>query len=209
MNKPLTNTLCACISIYMFSIPSAANANWSIKTLDALRENNNPSYGHFLDHAIAINDFGQVVGESNFTAFNTEPNNSGMADLGTLSGRLSSTSAINDFGEVVGRAHIANGKYHAFLFSHGGITDLSLLPVAVSAGYNFIDVTDINNNGQIIGNAITNYGFSEMFLLSYTPDTVFDPKPIYIPPVPEPSTYLTLLAGMIVLGFVSRRKMAS
>lgn len=50
------------------------------------------------------------------------------------------------------------------------------------------------------------HGNTEAFLLSYTPDTVFDPKPIYIPPVPEPETYLMLLVGLGLIGYLARRR---
>ncbi|PTQ74711.1 putative secreted protein with PEP-CTERM sorting signal [Nitrosomonas oligotropha] len=51
------------------------------------------------------------------------------------------------------------------------------------------------------------HGNTEAFLLSYTPDTVFDPKPIYIPPaVPEPETYLMLLGGLGLIGCLARRR---
>jgi len=47
-------------------------------------------------------------------------------------------------------------------------------------------------------------------LLSYTPDTVFTPNPIFIPPppppIPEPETYFMLLAGLGLLGFVAQRR---
>lgn len=45
-----------------------------------------------------------------------------------------------------------------------------------------------------------------LFLLSYTPDTLFDPKPIYIPPVPELSPYGMLLTELGLLGFMAHRR---
>lgn len=51
---------------------------------------------------------------------------------------------------------------------------------------------DINNHGQMVGFGTNKEGGTEAFLLSYTADTVFDPQPIYIPPVPEPETYMML-----------------
>jgi probable HAF family extracellular repeat protein len=157
---------------------------------------------------VDINNSGQAVGEfgspTGFGAFITGPNGIGMTDLGTLGGQNSNATGINDFGEVVGRAETANGEYHAFLFSHGGLTNLNLLDVMVATGWMDIQVIDINNKGQILGNAFDpNTGSEHGFLLSYTPDTIFDPQQ-YIPssPIPEPSTYLMLLAGLGLLGFV-------
>ena len=159
--------------------------------------------------AFGINDSGQVVGYSSADffkqAFITGPNGIGMINLGTLGGDFSEAHGINNAGEVVGVAATATGESHPFLFSHGGITDLSLLAPVVAAGWTDIDVSSINNNGQMVGDGIHN-GHYEAFLLSYTPDTVFDPKPIYIPPVPEPETYLMLLAGLGLIGFIARRR---
>ena len=135
-----------------------------------------------------------------------------MTDLGTLGGKSSQAGngeflnegGINDFGEAVGVAETANRGLHSFIFSHGGITDLSLLAPVVAVGWTDIVVNSINNNGQMVGYGDHN-GNSEAFLLSYTPDTVFDPKPIYMP-VPEPDTYLMLLAGLGLIGYLAHRK---
>jgi probable HAF family extracellular repeat protein len=88
--------------------------------------------GRPFNIATGINDSGQVVGysytaASDFHAFFTGPNGTGMTDLGTLGGQTSQAFDINDSGEVTGLAEISPGGYHAFLYSHGGITDLSLL----------------------------------------------------------------------------------
>lgn len=128
-----------------------------------------------------------------------------MTDLGTLGGDWSWASGINDSGEAVGLAETADGGFHSFIFSHGGITDLSLLAPVVAAGWTSIVVSSINNNGQMVGHGFHNSS-DEGFLLSYTPDTVFDPKPIYIPPVPEPETYLMLLSGLGLIVCLARRR---
>lgn len=62
-------------------------------------------------------------------------NGVGMIDLGTLDGKSSNASAINDSGEVVGNSETANGDSHAFLYSHDGMTDLSLLAPVIASGY--------------------------------------------------------------------------
>ena len=62
-----------------------------------------------------------------------------MIDLGTLfgtaepppsgTGLFSFATAINDRGQVVGWSRTAAGPTHAFLYSHGTMTDLnSLIP---------------------------------------------------------------------------------
>ena len=162
-----------------------------------------------------INNKGQVVGFSNakgwlnYNAFVTDENGENMINLGTFGGYSSVARAINDSGEVVGFSFTGNGSnehVHSFLYSHGGITDLSMLDVVLSAGWTDIDVMDINNHGQMVGSGRLG-GVQQGFLLSYTPDTKFDPKPIFIPsPVPEPSTYAMLLAGLGIIGFMRAKR---
>jgi len=167
-----------------------------------------------------INNFGQVVGSASFVtdprfsfylnAFITDPEGTGITNLGTLGGQGGSgASAINDLGEVVGTASALNSyEPHAFIFSHGGMTDLSLLDPVVASGWSYVNPVDINNNGQIVGHGLDSNGHLRAFLLSYTPDTVFTPNPIFIPPppVPEPETYAMLLAGLGLIGFMARRR---
>lgn len=162
--------------------------------------------GGRLSFATGINESGLVVGRSNSGysgahAFITGPDGIGMTDLGTLGGRDSSSNDINDSGEVIGWVRTADGTIHAFLYSHGGMTDLNLLEAVIASGWTNLEVSNINNNGQIVGTGIDITGQHRAFLLSYTPDTVFDPSPILIP-VPEPSTYLMLLVGLLgILGW--------
>lgn len=168
--------------------------------------------------ANSINNSGQVVGNVGelsdiyyHDAFITGPDGMGMTNLGTLGGYFSDALSINDAGEAVGWAETANGDFHAFLYSHGGITDLSLLDVVIAGGWESISTAiDINNNGQIIGSGVNAHGVSEAFLLSYTPDTIFTPNPIFIPPppppIPEPETYLMLLAGLGLMGLMAWRR---
>ncbi len=149
--------------------------------------------------------FSLIIGFS-LHAFITGSNGIGMTDLGTLGGYHSGASGINDSGEVVGVADTAHGESHSFIFSHGGMTDLSLLAPVVAAGWTDLYASSINNNGQIAGYGNHN-GNKEAFLLSYTPDTVFTPSPIFIPPpIPEPETYLMLLGGLGLIGYLVRRR---
>lgn len=165
-----------------------------------------------------INESGQVVGAvwdthfGEYLAYVTGPNGVGITNLGTFGGNGSYVNGINDLGEIVGVASTAVGlnNNHAFLFSHGGMTDLSLLDIVVAAGWTNLWVTDINNNGQMVGNGVNSSGEAQAFLLSYTSDTVFDPQPIFIPsPIPEPETYAMLLVGLGLIGFMARRRKAA
>lgn len=163
-------------------------------------------------YANDINESGQVVGGSSrefgffSQAFITGEDGEGMINLGTLGGRASGAIAVNDDGIAIGHSTISlrSDDFHSFIYAGGGLTNLNTLPEVLNSGWTDIFVTDINNNGQIIGSGMLN-NEKHSFLLSFTSDTVFTPQDFYIPPVPEPSTYLMLLAGLGLLGFVARK----
>jgi probable HAF family extracellular repeat protein len=100
--------------------------------------------------ADAINDAGQLIGESYTTsgsehAFFWDPE-SGMIDLGTFGGDESCTSAINSAGQVVGSSETASGDGHAFIWdSKNGMIDLGTLGGRTSGAF------AINNAGQVAG----------------------------------------------------------
>lgn len=174
-----------------------------------------------------LNTSGNVIGdlllptpEGDYRqAFVTGPNGIGMTTLGTLGGKYAVPTDINDARQIIGISTLENGAesgvLHSFLFVDGGMVDLSVLDVVVSAGWTNIIAVGINNNGQIVGygNLSDDPSHLHSFLLSFTPDTVFDPNPIFIPelpllplPVPEPQTYAMLLAGLGILGFMAQRR---
>ncbi|OQW40794.1 MAG: hypothetical protein A4S08_04050 [Proteobacteria bacterium SG_bin4] len=150
-------------------------------------------------------------------AFVTGPNGIGMTTLGTLGGKYAFPTDINDAGQIVGVSTLESGVQHSFLFIDDGMVDLSVLDVVVSAGWIDLIATGINNNGQIVGFGKLSDDPSHLhsFLLSFTPDTVFNPNPIFRPelpdipipqpPVPEPQTYAMLLAGLGLVGLMRRR----
>lgn len=147
------------------------------------------SYSYALD----INNSGQVVGASSTSdgaqAFITGSDGNGMASLGTFGGTESEAAGINNTGQVVGWADTVSST-DALLYSDGVLTDLSLLAPVVSAGWSDLRATAINDKAQIAGYGILN-GAEQAFLLS---------------PVPEPETYVMLLAGLVLLGLMSYRR---
>ena len=81
--------------------------------------------GEVQSFAYAINNSGQIVGESDTADGYRRAflySNGTMSDLGTLGGQYSSAYGINDAGQVVGQADAANGGQHAFLFANGSMT---------------------------------------------------------------------------------------
>jgi len=121
--------------------------------------------------AYAINNNGQVVG------YASPPNSSvhaflysggKMTDLGVLFDS-SVAEAINNFGVVVGTADVllSNGTTanHAFIYSGGKLQDLNNL-IPPGSGWVLTEATGINDNGQIVCNAINANGYTHAFLLN-------------------------------------------
>ncbi len=65
-------------------------------------------------------------------------------ELGTLGGARTLPTAVNDRGQVVGSAELADGRWHAFLWQDGVMTDLT--PDAHSS-----TATDVSNAGLVSG----------------------------------------------------------
>ncbi|MBN4005747.1 PEP-CTERM sorting domain-containing protein [Nostoc sp. LPT] len=111
----------------------------------------------------AINDFGQVVGESKKSVYGSDyaflwSDATGMQNLGTLGGESSVANAINNLGQVVGSAETKEGEFHAFFYSGSGeLQDLTTLGGLSSAN-------DINDSGQIVGSKQTQSGQNHPFL---------------------------------------------
>jgi probable HAF family extracellular repeat protein len=158
-------------------------------------------------YAYAINDAGQVVGQSytvneQWHAFRTAAN--GMitpdSDLGTLGGPTSDAHGINSLGQAVGRADtdvIINGSFyrsHAFIADPGGgIIDLNTL-IPTDGGWELFDAVAINDAGQIAvngGNVLGNVLGNRVLLLT---------------PVPEPASVIAVLAAVVPHFLVARRR---
>lgn len=183
--------------------------------------------GYRYSYAEDINDSGQVTGMSYSTSldhstlyyrsFITGPDGTDMTDLGTLGGPISHPTDINDFGQVIGTSRIDDNPdhNHAFLYTDGGMIDLSLLDPVIAAGWIELIPIDINNNGQIVGygKLASDPSHVHSFLLSFSFDTILTPNPVFIPPmpsdislIPEPKIYAMLLTGLSLLSFMARRR---
>ncbi len=107
--------------------------------------------GQIGGNAYAINDSGQVVGESSTASGGVHAfvySGTSITDLNTLGGAASLAYAINNNGQIVGASQTAgNGTVDAFLYtiSSGHMTDLSTLYGGSSEAYG------INDHGQIVG----------------------------------------------------------
>ena len=119
--------------------------------------------GGFSAAGMGINDLGQVTGKAD-TAVGIHAflySNGQMMDLGTLPGFAGSFGqAINNRGEVTGFLPLTTAGFpgHAFLYSNGQMIDLGTLGGPTSMGL------DINDLGQVTGNAYTAAGQQHAFL---------------------------------------------
>jgi probable HAF family extracellular repeat protein len=126
----------------------------------------------FESQARAINDSGQVVGETATLAAHNEAflwSNGTSETLGTLApGRNSEAFGINNQGNIVGTAEaissitfqtnpitgvitvITNFHNHAFLFSNGSMLDLNSV-ISTNSGWELYYAFGINNSDQILG----------------------------------------------------------
>jgi probable HAF family extracellular repeat protein len=117
--------------------------------------------------ARGINDAGEVVGGSGYSAFLYSGGK--MIDLGSLGGSSAYAEGINSYGQVVGVSDV-NNYSHAFLWTPttphgttGTLTDLGTLGGGGGFAYG------INSAGQVVGEASTSSGPSHAFL--WTPTT--------------------------------------
>lgn len=107
--------------------------NGTVKDLGTINGGQNSS-------AAAVNDLGQIVGNSNISstdnvtthAFVTAKGT--LQDLGTLAGTGSSEAfGINDFGVIVGQSNTANGDVHGFTYENSKFVDIGTLGGSISA----------------------------------------------------------------------------
>lgn len=87
-----------------------------------------------------------------------------VTDLGTLGGKESTANAINDRGQVVGSSNPDPSKIaatlHAFLWQNGRMQDLGTLATTPDEAHIYESwANDINDKGQIVGDAYKDTGF--------------------------------------------------
>lgn len=120
--------------------------------------------------ARAINDLGQIVGESWLGPYAEHPilySNGIMHDLGTLGGNYGYATAINNAGQIVGASVTKSGATHPFLYSGGVMHDLG------SFGGTYSGAVAINDRGQVLvqSNAFGTMGLTPFL---YTDGTAYE-----------------------------------
>jgi probable HAF family extracellular repeat protein len=129
--------------------------------------------GGTYSEADGINNNGQVVGRAN-TPGNTQQHaflwqKGTMNDLGTLGGTFSYAVAINASGTVIGASTTTGDTaVDPFMYSKGTMTDLyTLLPAGAVTN---LQVTGINDRGQIVGWGEDSNGYIGALLLTPSGD---------------------------------------
>ena len=137
------------VGIVVLAVAGAAHAEilYAVTDLGTL--------GGALSRARGLNDYGQVVGESD-NGDNEEHaflwDNGVMTDLGVLGSGHSQAFAINNSVQIVGWTYVdsTSGDRHAFLYENGNMVDLGTLGGTDSHAF------DINDAGQIVGRSNIN-----------------------------------------------------
>ena len=176
--------------------------------------------GGINSEALGINNSGQVVGMSETIngdphAFITGPDGIGMIDLGAMGADISYALDINNLGQAVGIARFdcSYCRENSFIYSDGVMVNLSKLDEVINSEWTHLIARDINDNGQIVGYGVL-HGIEQAFLLSGADDKDFFRTYVETPmvhdtlplPTPEPESYAMLLAGLGMIGFMTRQK---
>jgi probable HAF family extracellular repeat protein len=192
-----------------YSIAGGINSSGDVTGYSTTSASN---YDAFLYHAGNLQDLGNLYSNSRGFGINDADYVAGasvvdatgdehaflwhagvMSDLGTTAGAVASQGLnINNLNQIVGTLVFdpSDGtKNHGFVWSNGMMTDLNnLLPA--NSGWVIRDAQGINDLGQIVGFGDIG-GEQHAYLLT---------------PVPEPSTLVLAMAGLL-LGIMLRRKL--
>ncbi|MET3131600.1 putative HAF family extracellular repeat protein [Oxalobacteraceae bacterium GrIS 1.11] len=171
---------------------------WNGTTMSDLGlANGTPSW--YSSSGFGINNAGQVVGSSETGQWHRDQNvehamlwsGTTKTELGTLGGDNSVAYSINNSGLVVGWANQDNNAMSAVMWKNGQAINLNSL--TNDSDWHLYMATGINDQGAIVGLAMNGRSETRSFVLS-------------VSAVPEPESYAMLLAGLGLLGFMSRRK---
>lgn len=162
---------------------------------------------------IDINNAGQIIA----TAFGATTGRRSflIEEDGTVrslksAGDQSEAIAINEHGIVAGMQYLkptTDSPYYTERQSEAVIWDGHnqyqlndfLDQESKDAGWVLVTANDINDNGWIVGEAFNTLTFESHAYVLSTDEM--------LSPIPEPSTYLMLLAGLGLLGFVGRKSL--
>jgi probable HAF family extracellular repeat protein len=161
----------ACIASYSSYVARAINASGNVvgwgdlvnDQPEALLYTGGTAIALGIGYAFAINDSGEIVGETQSAQAVIFSTSSPPKSIGTL-GTTSDAEAINDKGQIVGNfqtgAVIGNVTVaHAFLYSNGQMKDLGVPAGGVSS-----DARAINNEGAVVGVWYDSSGTSHAFI---------------------------------------------
>lgn len=135
-----------------------------------------------------INNYGEIIGhlyDPQGQCHSVLWRNDEIVDLGNLEGFRIYPKAINNQHQIVGFAVMPGGG--AFLWQDGVLMRINNL-IQSSPGWTISQAWDINDSGQIVGCGAYNGQFHAVLLN----------------PVPEPSSVLALLCGIIGLAWRKR-----
>lgn len=152
MNPIRAGLIFCAIAASCFSTVAHAGG-WTVTDLgslaDPLPPKMTPPPGYYNAMAFALNDSGQVTGQSNDMAFVTGANGQGIAGLSTFGSMQSASwgTGINATGQIVGYAHMATGENRAFFAQDGNSPLVYLGTLGGSTSY----AQGVNDAGQIVG----------------------------------------------------------